>query len=64
MGVAVEAVDETVEHEILEMIKAEANKRSLRKKKKGVHKGNLCFCIIFQSLVTAVFQCWTPVNSL
>merc|ERR1719233_2039488 len=38
VGIAVEAVDETVKHEILEMIKAEANKRSLRKKKKGVHK--------------------------
>jgi len=38
VGVAVEAIDETVKHEIIEMIKTEASKRSLRKKKKGVHK--------------------------
>ena len=49
VGVAVEAIDETVKHEIIEMIKAEASKRSLRKKKKGVHKGILCF-VIFSNL--------------
>jgi len=39
VGVAVEAVDEAVKLEIIEMIKAEGSKRSLRKKKKGiVHK--------------------------
>ena len=39
IGVATEMVNDSVKSEITELIKAESNKRSLRKKKKGVHKG-------------------------
>jgi len=38
IGVATEMMNDSLKSEITELIKAESNKRSLRKKKKGVHK--------------------------
>ena len=40
IGVANENVKDDVRKEIKELLKAEINKRSLRKKKKGIHNGD------------------------
>ena len=40
IGVANENVPDDVRKEIKELLKAEINKRSLRKKKKGIHNGD------------------------
>ena len=55
IGVAADMIQDSLKLEISELIKTENNKRSLRKKKKGVHKGIVQpFCFVFFKLSFSV----------